>query len=145
MIGFRDLEAGRIEYDLESKKITKFRDAIAYASQYPILFDGSVEENITLSSKSNIDQTLLFQTALKAGCFPKNILDSFSDFKNLSIDKEKMINSFLHKKVGMPTFLCRKEFIIFSLSIDKFLKSENESKIFFGKHPAFKAVWNNKV
>ena len=100
MIGFKDLESGKIEYDFESKNITKFRDSIAYASQYPILFDGSVEENITLSSKRNIDQSLLFETALKAGCFPKNILDSFSELKNLSIDKEKMINSFLQKKVG---------------------------------------------
>lgn len=100
MIGFKHLESGKIEYDLESKKITNFRDSIAYSSQYPILFDGSVEENITLSSKSNIDQNLLFETALKAGCFPKNILDSFSDLNNLSIDKENMINSFLQKKVG---------------------------------------------
>ena len=100
MIGFKNTETGSVEYDLKAEKIIEFRDSIAYASQYPILIEGSVEETITLARKNDIDQKLLFETALKSGCFPKNILDSGLDPNNLSKDNENLINSFLHKKVG---------------------------------------------
>ena len=115
MIGFKNTETGSVEYDLKAEKIIEFRDSIAYASQYPILIEGSVEENITLARKNDIDQKLLFETALKSGCFPKNILDSGLDPNNLSKDNENLINSFLHKKVGRNgEFLSggeRKEFL----------------------------------
>lgn len=100
MIGFKETEYGEIEYNLQSRNLLKFRESIAYASQYPILLEGSIEENITLSKSQNIDRKSLFEAALKAGCFPKTILEKVIDEKNIFKDNENLIRSFLQKNVG---------------------------------------------
>ena len=74
------------------------KNDIAYASQYPLLFDDDLAFNISLQPKEEINLEKLLKTSLSAGCFDYGEYSKLNN-KNKEI-LYKLVSSFLRKDVG---------------------------------------------
>lgn len=96
---FMNPDKGKISI-IESKNFlrTIHKNDIAYASQYPLLFDEDLAFNISLQPVEKINFEKLLKASLSAGCF------DYGEYLKLSNkNKEnlyKLVSSFLKKDVG---------------------------------------------
>ena len=96
---FMNPDKGKISI-IENKNFlrTIHKNDIAYASQYPLLFDDDLAFNISLQPVEKINLEKLFKTSLAAGCF------DYSEYSKLpNKDNEnlyKLVSIFLKKNVG---------------------------------------------
>jgi len=96
---FVNPEKGKVSI-IDDKNVLRsvHKNDIAYASQYPILFDDDLAFNISLQPKEEINLEKLIKTSLLAGCFDYG---QYSQLKNKNKEAlNKLVSSFLKKDVG---------------------------------------------